>query len=179
MTYHFAAISVLKYMLIVLSLFCRWLLTPFKNNGHLTVGQIHYNAKHSGTRQVIERAFGLLKGRWKRLKCIDMEDIEEISYVVTAACVPHNFCLFADQGDIAVSWWGWGWWWWFGQWSTWPAYAPGYAKRNLMVQYLNNILLKMSVFQTRDCFSYQGTLSDSLAALGSLLLNSKTNKSNK
>ena len=79
--------------------FYRWLLTPFKNNGHLTAVQIRYNEKHSGTRQVIERALGLLKGRWRRLKCLEMEAVEEIPSVVSAGCVLHNFCLLADEGD--------------------------------------------------------------------------------
>ena len=81
-------------------IFYRWLLTPFKNNGHLTAVQIRYNEKHSGTRQVIERALGLLKGRWRRLKCLEMEAVEEIPSVVSAGCVLHNFCLLADEGDI-------------------------------------------------------------------------------
>ena len=80
--------------------FYRWLLTPFKNNGHLTAVQIRYNEKHSGTRQVIERALGLLKGRWRRLKRLEMEAVEEIPSVVSAGCVLHNFCLLADEGDI-------------------------------------------------------------------------------
>ena len=80
--------------------FYRWLLTPFKNNGHLTAVQIRYNEKHSGTRQVIERALGLLKGRWRRLKCLEMEAVEEMPSVVSAGCVLHNFCLLADEGDI-------------------------------------------------------------------------------
>ena len=80
--------------------FYRWLLTPFKNNGHLTAVQIRYNEKHSGTRQVIARALGLLKGRWRRLKCLEMEAVEEIPSVVCAGCVLHNFCLLADEGDI-------------------------------------------------------------------------------
>lgn len=80
--------------------FYRWLLTPFKNNGHLTAVQIRYNEKHSGTRQVIERALGLLKGRWRRLKSLEMEAVEEIPSVVSAGCVLHNFCLLADKGDI-------------------------------------------------------------------------------
>ena len=80
--------------------FYRWLLTPFKNNGHLTAVQIRYNEKHSGTPQVIERALGLLKGRWRRLKCLEMEAVEEMPSIVSAGCVLHNFCLLADEGDI-------------------------------------------------------------------------------
>ena len=107
----------------------RWLLTPFKNNGHLTAVQIRYNEKHSGTRQVIERVLGLLKGRWRCLKCLEMEAVEEMPSVVSAGCVLHNFCLLADEGHWTVFWW-WQRWWWFGQWwLTWPAFAPGCCKK--------------------------------------------------
>ena len=80
--------------------FYRWLLTPFKSNGHLTSVQIRYNERHCGTHQVIERALGLLKGRWRRLKCLEMEAVEGIPFAVFAGCVLHNFCLLADEGDI-------------------------------------------------------------------------------
>ena len=120
--------------------FYRWLLTPFKNNGHLTAVQIRYNEKHSGTRQVIERALGLLKGRWRRLKCLEMEAVEEIPSVVSAGCVLHNFCLLADEGDIEQF---------FDDDSDGDdsdsddqpeqPLPQAVAKRNMMVQYLSNI----------------------------------------
>jgi hypothetical protein len=40
----------------------RWLLAPFRDNGHLTDQQEKYNQYHSSNRVVIERAFALLKG---------------------------------------------------------------------------------------------------------------------
>ena len=120
--------------------FYRWLLTPFKNNGHLTAVQIRYNEKHSGTRQVIERALGLLKGRWRRLKCLEMEAVEEIPSVVSAGCVLHNFCLLADEGDISQF---------FDDDSDGDdsdsddqpdqPLPQAVAKRNMMVQYLSSI----------------------------------------
>ena len=120
--------------------FYRWLLTPFKNNGHLTAVQIRYNEKHSGTRQVIERALGLLKGRWRRLKCLEMEAVEEIPSVVSAGCVLHNFCLLADEGDIEQF---------FADDSDGDdsdsddqpdqPLPQAVAKRNMMVQYLSSI----------------------------------------
>ena len=76
------------------------LLTPFKDNGHLTVSQSSYNTKLSETRQVVERSLGLLKGRWRRIICLEMEDTEEVPYVISAARSLHNFCLFADDGDF-------------------------------------------------------------------------------
>lgn len=39
------------------------ILTPYKDNGHLTNDQKAYNYKHSSTR-VVENAFALLKGRF-------------------------------------------------------------------------------------------------------------------
>lgn len=47
-------------------------------------------------RQVIERAFALLKGRWRRLKFLDMNCDNMIPFVILASCVLHNICL--DKG---------------------------------------------------------------------------------
>lgn len=43
------------------------LMTPFKDTSHLTREQIIYNTKFSSIRSVIERAFGLLKLKMRRL----------------------------------------------------------------------------------------------------------------
>ena len=43
------------------------MVTPFRDNGHLTAAQKKYNKYHSSTRMVIERAFGLVKGCFRRL----------------------------------------------------------------------------------------------------------------
>ena len=76
------------------------MLSPSRDHGNLTRSQIGYNEKHTRTRQPIERAFGLLKGRWRRLKYIEMENVHEVPSVISAACVLHNFCLIADEGSI-------------------------------------------------------------------------------
>lgn len=47
----------------------------------------------SKTRQVIERAFALLKGRFRRLKHLHMDLIHEIPNAILACCVLHNLCL--------------------------------------------------------------------------------------
>uniref|UniRef100_A0A8W8MGB1 DDE Tnp4 domain-containing protein n=1 Tax=Magallana gigas TaxID=29159 RepID=A0A8W8MGB1_MAGGI len=49
----------------------QWLLTPYRDNGHLNQQQRRYNLQLSSKRQVIERAFALLKGRFRRLKMTD------------------------------------------------------------------------------------------------------------
>lgn len=53
----------------------------------------NFNRVLAATRQVIERAFALLKGRWRRLKYLDMNSIEMIAYVILSCCVLHNICL--------------------------------------------------------------------------------------
>lgn len=44
-------------------------------------------------RQVVERAFALLKRRFRRLKYLHMSVAELIPYVILACCVLHNLCL--------------------------------------------------------------------------------------
>lgn len=51
-------------------------------------------------KQVIERAFALLKGRFRRLKYLHMSRIDLIPYVILACCVLHNICLEGCEDDI-------------------------------------------------------------------------------
>jgi hypothetical protein len=77
------------------------LLVAFKNNGRLTRREDKYNRALSAARSCIERAFALLKGRFRRLKFLDMSNIERIPYVIVACCVLHNICLkLHDAIDI-------------------------------------------------------------------------------
>lgn len=69
------------------------ILTPYRDNGHLNHVQSNYNRKHARTRVIIERAFGLLTGRFRKLKYVYMYDTELISLVVLACCVLHNICI--------------------------------------------------------------------------------------
>lgn len=71
----------------------RWILTPYKDNGNLAERHKKYNFLHSNTRQTIERAFGLLKGKWRRLRFLDNTKLEDIPTVITAACTLHNMCI--------------------------------------------------------------------------------------
>lgn len=74
-----------------------WLLPPFKDYGNITRMQIQYNKVHSKTRVKIENCFGLLKGRWRRLKYITVYKIEKASNIVMASCALHNFCLIIND----------------------------------------------------------------------------------
>ena len=76
-----------------------WLITPFRNNGHLTAQQLRFNRALSKLRQKIERAISLLKGRWRKLLPLDHLDVELEVYIIVAACVLHNFCLLHDDFD--------------------------------------------------------------------------------
>lgn len=74
-----------------------WLLKPFSNRGHLSHQKKRFNAKLSAMRSVVERAFGMLKGRWRALLKRIEQDHTSVQRTVTAACVLHNFCLL--HGD--------------------------------------------------------------------------------
>lgn len=69
------------------------MMTLYKDNGHLLDEQIHYNNIHASIRSTIERAFGRLKGKWRRLKYLDASDMNIIKDHVLASCVLHNFLL--------------------------------------------------------------------------------------
>jgi nuclease HARBI1 len=73
------------------------LLTPYKDNGHLTQRHRNFNTRLSKSRVTIERAYGLLKGRFRRLRYLDMKKLELIPMFIFACCVLHNICV--DQND--------------------------------------------------------------------------------
>lgn len=73
------------------------LITPFKDTGSLTREQIHYNFCHSSTRMAIERAFGLLKGRFRRLTFLDVVCPSKQTKVVIAGAILHNMCLLSNE----------------------------------------------------------------------------------
>lgn len=48
-----------------------WLLKKYKDNGKLTDQQTSFNKRLSAKRQLIEHTFGILKGRFRKLKFMD------------------------------------------------------------------------------------------------------------
>ncbi|KAK5647945.1 hypothetical protein RI129_002837 [Pyrocoelia pectoralis] len=74
-----------------------WLITPYKDNGKLTREQHTFNYKHSSTRVIVQNAFGLLKGRFRRLRFFEHKDIPYIVKCVIAACTLHNICIDAGE----------------------------------------------------------------------------------
>lgn len=73
------------------------LITPYKENGHLTHQQRHFNYMLSSTRSTIERAFGLLKKRFRRLKYLDVRSLQWIPKYIIASCVLHNICILQED----------------------------------------------------------------------------------
>ncbi|XP_071653616.1 uncharacterized protein [Temnothorax longispinosus] len=71
----------------------RWCISAFRDRGNLTAAQKRFNDILSKVRQVIERAFALLKGRFRRLKYLDMNRTDMIPFVIIACTVLHNICL--------------------------------------------------------------------------------------
>jgi hypothetical protein len=70
-----------------------WLISPFKDNGHLTQNQRRFNYRHSATKIVIKNALGLLKGRFKRLKYFENNNLMFVVNCIVATAVLHNICI--------------------------------------------------------------------------------------
>lgn len=80
----------------------RNLLTPYRDNGHLNDVQNNYNYKMSSIRSVIERAFGRLKGKFRRLKYLDIGDPDFGTQIIAAACVLHNFLILNESVEDVI-----------------------------------------------------------------------------
>lgn len=80
-----------------------WLFTPFRDNGRLTNVQMHYNYKNRSIRSTVERAFGLLKGRFTRLQHINQNEMEGIVQTVIAGCILHNICIINNDNVQELS----------------------------------------------------------------------------
>ncbi|XP_039304241.1 putative nuclease HARBI1 isoform X1 [Solenopsis invicta] len=91
----------------------QWCIPPYIERRNVTERQKHFNTCHAKSRQVIERCFALLFGRFRRLKYLDMNRTDFIAPTIIAACVLHNVCLnnpenqeirdmFIDEGLQAV-----------------------------------------------------------------------------
>ncbi|KAL7394733.1 hypothetical protein ABVT39_003106 [Epinephelus coioides] len=73
------------------------LMKPYRDNGHLTARQRRFNRKLNAACVAIEHAFGIMKSKFRRLKCLHMKTVAHISATVTTCCILHNICL--DSGD--------------------------------------------------------------------------------
>lgn len=71
-------------------------MTPYRDTGHLTQEQRSYNTVHAQYRSCIERTFGRLKGKFRRLKYLELHNIRQAPTIICAACVLHNFILIHE-----------------------------------------------------------------------------------
>ncbi|KAK9696185.1 DDE superfamily endonuclease [Popillia japonica] len=79
-----------------------WLIPPYKDNGLLTEQQRLFNFKHSATRIVVEHGFGVLNGRFRRLREFQNDSLSFIVHSVVAAWVLHNICISRNIEDNNV-----------------------------------------------------------------------------
>ena len=77
-----------------------YLMKPYPLTNALTPAQIKFNKKLSGARVTVERAFGILKARWRMLlKRLDSQ-ITNVSDTIIACCVLHDFCQLQNDEYI-------------------------------------------------------------------------------
>lgn len=66
----------------------------------MTIEQEQFNIKVSRSRVVVERAFGILKGRFRQLQKLPLRNINFMIEIIVACCVLHNLCVDnQDNGE--------------------------------------------------------------------------------
>ncbi|XP_056016608.1 uncharacterized protein LOC125677829 [Ostrea edulis] len=70
-----------------------WLVTPFRDNGRLNAQQRRFNQMLSSARQIVERVYGHLKGRFRRLREIPVRKLSRIVSLIISGCILHNLCV--------------------------------------------------------------------------------------
>nr|XP_043624682.1 protein ALP1-like [Erigeron canadensis] len=77
----------------------RYHLNDWRDGHQPTTPKEFYNMKHSSARNVIERCFGLLKGRWKILKDNSFYPIDTNIRIIMACCFLHNYIRQEIEDD--------------------------------------------------------------------------------
>lgn len=79
-----------------------YLIVPFKDNGHLSSQKRKFNKIHSSSRVVIENAFGRLKGIFRRLKYLHVNNLVLSKDIILTCCVLHNIILNDGHIDFQI-----------------------------------------------------------------------------
>lgn len=79
----------------------KYLMVPYRDNGHLTSADRKFNYYLSSTRVLIEQAFGVFRQKFKILNHIDILSLKDVSQVVLACAILHNFII--NNGEDANS----------------------------------------------------------------------------
>lgn len=72
-------------------------MTPFRDTGRLTQAKRQYNLKLKSCRQIVERAIGPLKCRFRRLGKVPCYHIERTCKLINACCVLLNICVLSND----------------------------------------------------------------------------------
>lgn len=72
------------------------LITPYKDNGHLSSTQKKFNMKLSSGRVAIEHSFGILKQRFRQLYYCKLRGAKKLCHFIRACCVLHNIAAETD-----------------------------------------------------------------------------------
>ena len=74
---------------------------PYPERRAITPSQRSFNKALSRARVVVERAFGMLKGRWRCLLVTLDESVDKIPLSIIACCILHNICIeVRDDVDV-------------------------------------------------------------------------------
>ena len=80
-----------------------WCITPFKMGPMgvpLSREEVWFNRKHSSTRMSVERAFGILKSRFKEIGTKSSLKLDFLPTVVHCCCVLHNILLASKDRTL-------------------------------------------------------------------------------
>ena len=81
-----------------------WLMVPYPIRVGMTDVEHLYNYKLSGTRMIVECAFGRLKGRWRILYTKQQGSPKDASRVALACAILHNLCTKSRDSAYRASW---------------------------------------------------------------------------
>lgn len=75
-----------------------WCIPPYIKRGrNWDENKTVFNNYHSSARQVVERSFSLLFGRFRRLKFLDVKRIEFVAPTIMVCCALHNLCMSYNE----------------------------------------------------------------------------------
>ncbi|CAA9512094.1 MAG: hypothetical protein AVDCRST_MAG96-2509 [uncultured Segetibacter sp.] len=75
-----------------------WFYSPFKGEKDgLPREKAYWNFIQSSTRMAVERAFGILKGRWRILLKRNDMPLRNLPNIITASICLHNLCIIEDD----------------------------------------------------------------------------------
>ncbi len=81
-----------------------FLITPFyHSDSNMNIPKRIFNKVHSSNRIVVERTFGLVKSRWRKLQYMNIRDLGLLTMLIEVACILHNY-LQKEKDFIDDTW---------------------------------------------------------------------------